>query len=73
MMHSCKDVKGLDSFTIESTPSYSFRKSVASATKNQESKSEAVNAYYSTAAMGIAYEDRHLVGARSIFAYKNGD
>ncbi|KAH7532850.1 glucan endo-1,3-beta-D-glucosidase 1 [Ziziphus jujuba] len=36
--------------------------------RNQESTSEAVNAYYSAALMGLAYGDTHLVATGSILA-----
>ncbi|KAF3443938.1 hypothetical protein FNV43_RR13628 [Rhamnella rubrinervis] len=36
--------------------------------RNQESTSEAVNAYYSAALMGLAYGDTHLVATGSMFA-----
>ncbi|KAF3443939.1 hypothetical protein FNV43_RR13629 [Rhamnella rubrinervis] len=36
--------------------------------RNQESTSEAVNAYYSSALMGLAYEDTHLVATGSMLA-----
>ncbi|GAB2299896.1 hypothetical protein Dimus_033945 [Dionaea muscipula] len=36
--------------------------------RNQESTSEAVNAYYSVALMGLAYEDTHLVAMGSTLA-----
>ncbi|CAK7328984.1 unnamed protein product [Dovyalis caffra] len=36
--------------------------------RNQESTSEAVNAYYSAALMGLAYRDTHLVAACSLLA-----
>lgn len=36
--------------------------------RNQESTSEAVNAYYSAALLGLAYEDNHLTGIGSTLA-----
>jgi endo-1,3(4)-beta-glucanase len=36
--------------------------------RNQQSTSEAVNAYYSVALMGLAYRDAHLVAIGSMLA-----